>query len=105
MMPKSHPPYSAEFRAEAVVWCAAVARARQRSRRSSASRWKRCGRGCATLECELLARQTFSTYLGARTTLFDCTDVFYNRLRRHSALGYLSPERFERNLLETPVVA
>ena len=46
----------------------------------------------ATLECELLARQPFPTQLEARTALFEYIEVFYNRQRRHSALGYLSPE-------------
>ena len=60
----------------------------------------------ATLECELLARQTFSTQLEARTALFEYIEVFYNRQRRHSALGYLSPESYERReATQTPVVA
>ena len=50
----------------------------------------------ATLECELLARQPFPTQLVARTALFEYLEVFYNRQRRHSALGYLSPDEFER---------
>jgi putative transposase len=50
----------------------------------------------ATLECELLARQMFRTQLEARSALFEYIEVFYNRQRRHSALGYLSPEAFER---------
>jgi putative transposase len=50
----------------------------------------------ATLECELLARRTFSTHGEARSALFEYIEVFYNRQRRHSALGYLSPEDFER---------
>jgi putative transposase len=50
----------------------------------------------ATLECELLARQLFRTQLEARSALFEYIEVFYNRQRRHSALGYLSPEAFER---------
>jgi putative transposase len=59
----------------------------------------------ATLECELLARRAFSTHAEARAALFDFIEVFYNRQRRHSALGYLSPAVFERRFLETPVVA
>jgi putative transposase len=50
----------------------------------------------ATLECELLARQPFPTQLAARAALFEYIEVFYNRQRRHSALGYLSPAEFER---------
>jgi putative transposase len=59
----------------------------------------------ATLECELLARQPFPTQLTARTALFEYIEVFYNRQRRHSALGYLSPDEFERRwATRTPVV-
>jgi putative transposase len=50
----------------------------------------------ATLEGEVLARRTFSTHLEARCALFAYIEVFYHRRRRHSALGYLSPEDFER---------
>jgi putative transposase len=59
----------------------------------------------ATLECELLARSAFFTHAEARSALFEYIEVFYNRHRRHSSLGYLSPETFERRLQETPVVA
>ena len=59
----------------------------------------------ATLECELLARTVLRTHAEARGALFDFIEVFSNRQRRHSALGYLSPEGFERRSLKTPVVA
>jgi putative transposase len=60
----------------------------------------------ATLECELLSRSSFPTHADARAALFDFIEVFYNRRRRHSALGYLSPESFERRrFTETLVVA
>lgn len=60
----------------------------------------------ATLECELLARQPFPTQLTAHTALFEYLEVFYNRQRRHSALGYLSPDAFERRwATPTAVVA
>lgn len=60
----------------------------------------------ATLECELLARQPFPTQLAARTALFEYLEVFYNRQRRHSALGYLSPVEYERRwATQTAVVA
>lgn len=45
----------------------------------------------ATLECELIARTKWSTHCEARTAVFDFIECFYNPLRRHSALGYLSP--------------
>ncbi len=50
----------------------------------------------APLECALLARQSFPTQMAARTALFEYLEVFYNRQRRHSALGYLSPVEYER---------
>jgi len=53
----------------------------------------------------LLARTAFRTHTEARTALFDYIEIFYNRQRRHSTLGYLSPEGFERRLLGTLVVA
>jgi putative transposase len=59
----------------------------------------------ATLECEVLARTAFRTHAEARTALFDYIEIFYHRQRRHSTLGYLSPEGFERRLQETLVVA
>lgn len=49
----------------------------------------------ATLECKLLARHPFPTQLVARTAIFEYLEVFYNRQRRHSALGYLSPVAYE----------
>ena len=60
----------------------------------------------ATLECELLARHTFRTQIEARSALFEYIKVFYNRQRRHSALGYLSPDAYERRwATQTLVVA
>jgi putative transposase len=61
---------------------------------------------CATLECEVLARQSFRTRLEARTALCEYREVFSNRQRRHSALGYLSPDAYERRgATQTAVVA
>ena len=50
----------------------------------------------ATLECELLDRTTWSTHAEARAALFQFVEGWYNTLRRHSALGYVSPLEFER---------
>ncbi len=49
----------------------------------------------STLERELLAEHRFGTRAEARSALFDYIEVFYNRQRRHSTLGYLSPAAFE----------
>jgi len=50
----------------------------------------------ATLECELLDRHRFRTQAEARHAVFRFIEGFYNRRRRHSSLGYLSPADFER---------
>jgi putative transposase len=50
----------------------------------------------ATLECELLDRERFRTPAEARRALFDFIEGWYNPHRRHSALGYESPLRYER---------
>jgi putative transposase len=50
----------------------------------------------ATLNREVLRRCRFRTREEARSVLFAYLEGLYNRRRRHSALGYLSPEEFER---------
>ena len=50
----------------------------------------------ATLECELLDRCQFKTQLEARNATFAFIEGFYNRRRRHSSIGYLSPIDYER---------
>lgn len=49
----------------------------------------------ATLKKELVHHETYATREAARVSLFDYIEVFYNRERRHSALGYVSPTAFE----------
>ena len=51
----------------------------------------------ATLECELLDRRSFRSHAEARMAIFEFVEGFYNRRRRHSALGYQSPAAFEDN--------
>ena len=51
----------------------------------------------ATLECELLERRSFRSHAEARMAIFEFLEGFYNRRRRHSALGYQSPADFEDN--------
>jgi transposase InsO family protein len=52
----------------------------------------------ATLECELLALHRFRTHDEARVAVFDWIEIFYNRQRRHSALGYVAPVVFEQQV-------
>ena len=52
----------------------------------------------STLKNELVHRRRFSTRAEARTAIFDYIEVFYNRTRRHSALGFKSPLAYESNL-------
>ena len=54
-----------------------------------------------TLKQELLYQQPngrFQTHQEARRKIFEYIEVFYNRQRRHSAIGYISPEAFEASL-------
>jgi transposase InsO family protein len=51
----------------------------------------------STLKWELIHRRPFETRSDARRAIFEYIEVFYNRRRRHSALGYLSPMQFETN--------
>jgi putative transposase len=51
----------------------------------------------ATLEKELLRRCSFRTKQEARTAIFDWIETWYNRARRHSRLGYRSPNDYERD--------
>jgi len=49
----------------------------------------------STLKRELIYRERYQTREEAKRSLFEYIEVFYNRQRRHSALGYLSPLDFE----------
>ena len=51
---------------------------------------------CASLETELTRRSVSRTHHEARTALFDHVEGSYDRRRRHSAPGYLSPAESER---------
>ena len=50
----------------------------------------------ATLECELLDRKPLRTQTEARMAVFEFIEGWYNPHRRHSAVGYQSPNAFER---------
>lgn len=52
----------------------------------------------ATLECELIDRRLWHTREEARLEVFWWLEAVYNRTRRHSSLGYLSPMEYEARL-------
>jgi putative transposase len=52
----------------------------------------------ATLKNELVNHERYATREQARQSIFEYIEVFYNRKRLHSSLGYLSPEVFEASL-------
>ena len=49
----------------------------------------------STLKQELIYRRDFKTRTEARQAIFDFIEIFYNRQRLHSSLGYRSPIDFE----------
>jgi transposase InsO family protein len=49
----------------------------------------------ATLKSELVHHRRFETRAQAQAALFDYMEIFYNRQRLHSALGYRTPADFE----------
>ena len=55
----------------------------------------------ASLKKDLIHRRSWPTKAEARTAIFDYIETFYNRRRRHSTLGMLSPLEFENRTLMT----
>lgn len=51
----------------------------------------------STLKRELVHRVNFATRSQARSAIFEYLEVFYNRQRRHSTIGMVSPAEFERH--------
>jgi putative transposase len=48
------------------------------------------------LKVELIYTEQFDSIEDAKSGIFEYIEVFYNRLRRHSAIGYVAPAEFER---------
>lgn len=53
------------------------------------------------LKGELAPGEVFATRGQARAALFEYLEVFYNRVRLHSSLGYVSPVEYERTYNQT----
>ena len=49
-----------------------------------------------TLKTELVHHQKYATRADAKRDLFAFIEGFYNRMRLHSAIGYISPVEMER---------
>jgi len=47
-----------------------------------------------TLKSELIYHETYRTRKDAEFSIFRFIEIFYNKRRRHSSLGYLTPEEF-----------
>jgi putative transposase len=52
----------------------------------------------SSLKYELIYHRRFATHAEARTAIFDYIETFYNRIRLHSSLAYLSPITFESQI-------
>ena len=57
------------------------------------------------MQTELLNTKKWSTRLELSTAMFDWIEGFYNRTRRHSAIGNISPMEFERRYRQLKSVA
>jgi putative transposase len=51
----------------------------------------------ASLKRELVHDERYTSRTEAKASIFEYVEAFYNRVRLHSSLGYLSPEQFERS--------
>lgn len=52
----------------------------------------------STLKNELVYLSAFKTRVEAKQAIFEYIEVYYNRQRLHSSLGYLSPSEYEQYL-------
>ena len=58
-----------------------------------------------TMKTEIVYHHKFAAMAKAKLAVFECIEGFYNRKRRHSALGYLTPCHYENLLYNQPVAA
>ena len=52
-----------------------------------------------TMKCELDLEKAIGNRFETRAVVFEWLEVWYNRERRHSSLGFVAPEVFEKNWL------
>jgi putative transposase len=58
-----------------------------------------------SLKNELIHHQRYATRADAETAIKEYIEIFYNRQRRHSRLGYVSPAQFAENISNTTLAA
>jgi putative transposase len=58
----------------------------------------------STLKSEI-GMSRYASHQAARASIFEFIELFYNWVRRHSSLGYLSPSEYEQAILEEAAVA
>jgi len=58
-----------------------------------------------TMKTEMVYHRDFKTKTEAKLAIFEYIEVWYNRQRRHSALGYLTPCQYEKTLLNNKMSA
>lgn len=54
-----------------------------------------------SLKTELIYQTKYETREKAKEEIFKYVEIFYNRKRKHSYLGYLSPNEFEKKNVST----
>jgi putative transposase len=54
----------------------------------------------STIKCEMLFHKKYETHEEARRDIFWYIEIFYNRKRRHQALGYMTPAEFRESYAE-----
>ena len=88
-----------------------TAQLRDQAIRQSLSRPRQCWDNAvaeswfATLKNELIYRHSWPTRAAAQRAIFEFIEVFYNRQRLHSSLGYLSPAEYEAAKVHQPRTA
>jgi len=55
------------------------------------------------LKVELIYAENYKKVEDARAGIFEHIEIFYNRLRRHSAIGYISPHEYEQQFMKLNV--
>jgi transposase InsO family protein len=58
-----------------------------------------------TMKTEMVYHAVFKTRAQAKMAVFEYLEVWYNRKRKHSALGYLTPCQYENFFLQKAVAA